>query len=371
MDAGERAVYPLSTAKLMRKKAKTAQARERIEVKRKARRLLHWQQRFIDLLGKVPDHVVASKAGISLTTVSKERRRRDIKAFQQSAPITEWADEMIALLGVASDAEVAAELDLAIHCVTYKRQMLRIPPYHPYRNSSPNRFSWTLEQIQLLGTISDKSVADQIGVSPTTVKRHRQRLGIEPFRIDSRRASWTEEILGLLGKVPDAEIRRRFGINCHSIGAKRRSLGIAPVKENQSVVATDDLKAILHLPGSVIARRTDLKLDTIRRLQKELGIKGQRLHDLHCLPETIARFGKDTDAEIARDIGCTARRISRLRRGLGIAAADQETRWTSDEVGILGTDTDRKIAKRLGRTIASVRSSRIFRSIPVFLPEER
>src|SRR5580765_6346580 len=91
-----------------------------------------------------------------------------------------------------------------------------------------------------------------------------------------------------------------------------------------------------------------------------------------------AQLGKLPDPEVARRIGLTPLSIFRRRTKLGIPAYKppipnprkkvapraKSKPWTSAEVSLLGTDTDRAIGARLGLTREAVQKQRRLRGIP-------
>jgi hypothetical protein len=97
---------------------------------------------FADLLGTVPDSVVAGKAGVSINAVSNYRRRRNIGAFDPG-PLTTAAASGPTPTG---------------------RKPSKIDPYHDE-----------------LGTVPDRVIAEKAGVSMNAVSNYRRRRGIAPF----------------------------------------------------------------------------------------------------------------------------------------------------------------------------------------------
>ena len=134
-------------------------------------------KRIIALLGKMPDRALAAKAGVHPGTIFHERRRRGIAAFQQMSPPVEWTPAMIRELGTGTDREVAAELGIGIQAVTRKRQLLGIPPANQQLASAPHGYPWQPEEIALLGKVSDRAVAKELGISTERVLRSRLPAG--------------------------------------------------------------------------------------------------------------------------------------------------------------------------------------------------
>jgi hypothetical protein len=79
-------------------------------------------------------------------------------------------------------------------------------------------------------------------------------------------------------------------------------------------------------------------------------------------PEQDRLLGTDHDRVIAARIGRTAAAVRARRAKLGIPPysgwAAKGRGWTAEELALLGTDDDRVIAARIGRTPAAVRQKR-------------
>lgn len=85
---------------------------------------------------------------------------------------------------------------------------------------------WSDREISLLGTMTDRDLAGQIGRTVDAVESQRHKLGIAPVRPRAR--SWTRAEVRLLGTMPDRELAERLGCTRKHIGEVRARLGIAP-----------------------------------------------------------------------------------------------------------------------------------------------
>lgn len=84
---------------------------------------------------------------------------------------------------------------------------------------------WTPEMDALLGTLPDRAVAEQLGVSPLSVSARRAQLGIPPYRSRHRDISWTPEMDALLYTAPARELAERWGVSASAVKARRRRVG--------------------------------------------------------------------------------------------------------------------------------------------------
>lgn len=90
----------------------------------------------------------------------------------------------------------------------------------PKRHAEP----WTDADEAMLGTASDRLVAQKMGRTHKAVETHRLALGIPPHT--PVRRTWTKRELALLGKMPDAEVARRLKISRRCVLRTRRRFGI-------------------------------------------------------------------------------------------------------------------------------------------------
>jgi len=181
---------------------------------------------------------------------------------------------------------------------------------NPEAYDLPPRRHWTDEEIALLGTDTDRAIANVLGLPINVVKNKRDRLGISLLA-----QRWKEHEIVLLGTASDSELARKLGKSSSAIWRKREQLGIP----------------------TFLTRWTD---------------------------EEIALIGTASDPEVARKLGRTASCVQSKREQLGIPAFF--VRWTRSEIALLGTDTDQNIAQLLGRTQMAVKVHRNKLRIPAY-----
>jgi len=181
---------------------------------------------------------------------------------------------------------------------------------NPEAYGLPPRRHWTDEEIALLGTDTDRAIANVLGLPINVVKNKRDRLGISRLS-----QSWKEHEIVLLGTAPDSQLARKLGKSSSAIRRKREQLGIP----------------------TFLKRWTD---------------------------EEVALIGTASDPQVARKLGRTASCVQSKREQLGIPAFF--VRWTRSEIALLGTDTDQNIARLLGRTEMAVKVRRNKLGIPAY-----
>ncbi|HCH64551.1 MAG TPA: hypothetical protein DFR83_17225 [Deltaproteobacteria bacterium] len=183
------------------------------------------------LLGKVPDHEVAARAGTSASIVGRYRRSLKVDAYDgykfgndtsdddSTAAVADSVAEETQPAAAASVAGSAKATGTARGGASTAGRRSKIAPFS--------------DQV---GQISDKEVAGLAGVSTEAVRMYRRRRGIElnvakeatlaSKRPPSRRKSRLDPFYAQLGKVPDAEIAARAGVTPENVRAYRSRHGI-------------------------------------------------------------------------------------------------------------------------------------------------
>jgi len=88
--------------------------------------------------------------------------------------------------------------------------------------------NWTEEQIELLGTMTDKTFADKYGLKEGTVLAKRHRMGIKAFGYKYKRLLWDDSQVSLLGTDTDKRIAKKLGVTLLTVRKQRRARGITP-----------------------------------------------------------------------------------------------------------------------------------------------
>lgn len=218
-DAGRR------RSELLQISETAAQERSRLarEQKKKRRRLA---PDFHGLLGRVPDAVVAARAGVDLGDVAHSRLQLGVEAYSGPkarphgarfvSPV-EWSRQR---LGDVPDIEIAERLWLASRTV-YLARIERGIPAPPRR--APRRFEPAWDALPL-GTEPDRVLARRLGVCRKRVARARAERGIAPWRKPPL-FNWDEQPLG---RVLDGVLAEQLGVCERTVADARRERGIAP-----------------------------------------------------------------------------------------------------------------------------------------------
>lgn len=295
-------------------------------VERASHNRFQWPPALAHLFGRVPDQVLADRAGVSIATAVAARRRLKIAPYAPRRAPIEWTKDQIALLGTASDRAVAAELELDHRSVYRKRTMLGIPPFGPSKEVEGHR--WSLAELALLGKRSDRHVARAVGVSHAAVAYKRDALGIAPFAPPPKRVKWPRKLEAKLGRVTDALLVRRLKVDKNTVRRKREALGIAPVKRSLKVVRTKALGRLLRLTNQEVRHHTGLSKKLITKLRVEYGVPAPDSRNRRWTPRWLKLLGRWSDAKLGRAMGLTAGAVWHKRSSLGIAACPRG-RWRS------------------------------------------
>ena len=169
-------------------------------------------------VGRVADSVIAERLGISRKTVLAWRKKHQIRAWDDPTPRPAQA-----MPGAAAPGAAAPEVSGAAP-----------------KRAKPSRLD---AYAHLLGTQSDRALAELAGVSPENVRMYRQRRGIEArWRADGGPPTRVEAALSTLedqlGRLPDATIAKRAGVSRSAVTQHRAKMGIvAGRKDNATLPA--------------------------------------------------------------------------------------------------------------------------------------
>jgi hypothetical protein len=195
--------------------------------------------------------------GVSAQTVSKWRRLLDVPEYNEGTAelCRAWFPERIGEDGFAKARAAQHSPERAAKISAAKRGKPRPPEVmaklraanrgrkpteatrQKMREAALRRGAYppaagrpfTPEEDVLLGAMTDKAVAEQLGRDQKTIQARRVRLGIPSFRKHapvSPRRTWTAGDDALLGTRPDPEVAERLGCTPGVVVYRRRTLGV-------------------------------------------------------------------------------------------------------------------------------------------------
>ncbi|HEY1719492.1 MAG TPA: hypothetical protein VGH42_14525 [Verrucomicrobiae bacterium] len=126
-----------------------------------------------------------------------------------------WLADEVQLLGTMPDAVLAAQLGRTRSSVSHKREKLGVPAIP----TPPRRYEWTPEKDVLLRTHSDRALVRLWCVSPKTVRDRRRALNIPPLKRDK---PWTAREIRLLWQWNNRSVAGRTGRTLAAINEQRQ-----------------------------------------------------------------------------------------------------------------------------------------------------
>ena len=168
-------------------------------------------------------------------------------------------DEQIHLLGTESDSSLARKWNVSQGTVSHHRRIREIPVYS----------KWSHEEEQLLGTNYDYIIAQTIGKTYSEVQNRRLKLGIDAW--DGNNIKWTKKEIGLLGKISDRELAKIKGCSYSVVAKKRKSLNIK--SKNTKYKWTETSLALLGtMTDKDLATKLNLTYDAVSQMRLAKGI---------------------------------------------------------------------------------------------------
>lgn len=131
-----------------------------------------------------------------------------------------WATEDIELLGSNSDRNIGARLGLPAEVILRERRKRGIAACQDVKGRA---VEIPPELQAQLGIMSDTEIAKRLGVSQPTISRHRRNLNIK-CKVEF--GSLPDEAIPMLGKEMDSAVAKRFGVTRSCVTRRRNLLGI-------------------------------------------------------------------------------------------------------------------------------------------------
>lgn len=219
----------------------------------------------------------------TLNKVITDQTRQNIRNGQKryydknGYPKKDIPDDVIADMGKLPDRILAKRAGVSIPTILYRRKDLGIPAYKPTKE---NRKEWLIdrypkEQLDLLGKLPDAEVAENMGLHISTVAKIRKTLGIPICPSENtKRIEIPKEAYDLMGKMSDKDIGDKFGFPIYIIRLRRNEKGI-PAKSRDvfDTVPKDCIDKLGTMPDYLLGKEYGYNGSTIGRMRKKLGIK--------------------------------------------------------------------------------------------------
>jgi hypothetical protein len=213
------------------------------------RKKINIPQEYIDLLGKTKDSEISRLSGIKYQNIRNRRIDLGIPRYKPAKKTTERKRQVIlkkgeevnleALnqkhpgivdkLGVQTDSLIAKQYNISRERVRQFRDMLSLCKVerNPIENLSTVDRSYLNDN---LGLMSDKSLAEQLGLKPAFVSQYRKNKNVNSLRTNRRQLVLTQK--HRLGKDSDSVIARHLNVYTNLVRDVRIELGIEPNPKN-------------------------------------------------------------------------------------------------------------------------------------------
>lgn len=238
-------------------------------------------------LGTRTDEEIAQEVGVSRKTVAKQREKLGItplrppperskeerSARYQHAMAIDWSQVG---LGKRSDAALSKELGVSLDTVRNNRIRLGIPAFanrgiaigeQKQKRQSIQNIDWADLP---LGKQTDASIAKQLGLSPITITKYRERLGIPSYQPNYKSVHWDKIALG---RELDTELAARLKVSTNIVTIRRRARNIPAYQPpRQSSRQRWDALPLGKVPDAEIAREIGVSERRTAAMRSERGI---------------------------------------------------------------------------------------------------
>ncbi len=351
-----------------------------------------------DRLGRESDQDLAEAYGVSVSTIGTWRRQSGYpnskapppcKSAPRSCPrprssckkpsgptsLLEIHPGLVDRLGREPDRKLAEVYGVSVN--TIGRWRRKITPRH-LRKSTPGRRSLLeihpklAELEDRLGREPDRELAEAYGVSITTIKNWRRKIGyLKAPRSPTRKAPRAHpELANRLGREPDRELAEVYKVSISTIKTWRRQAGHPTAPRSPTRCGSPELDERLGtMPDPVLAAERGVSRQAIALQRKRRGIPHYRFEER--LTGVLDQLGRAPDYEIARSAGTCKEVVAKARRARGISPAPRLRRSVPRGVpyeDLLGTMLDTEIAVLHGITASAVGKTRERRGIPSVAP---
>lgn len=342
--------------------------------------VIHASQDLLAALGTMSDFKVAATFGVRPYQV------RDLRVLHQIPTVHaaierssfEWTAKADALLGTMPDTQVASLLETTRAIVNARRYQLNIlaftPPIFEILRKGSAHHQWTSEEDLHLGTDFDNIIAEKLNVNHLQVTHRRYQLGVDPYR-RSVTIEWSEQMLDNLGEISDKDFAEYFEICVASVYLKRLLLSIPALNAIDAPAPPSIPSAVVNLLGIKsdveLAKTFDISRWPIRvnRLFRGLAAapKLPRENQIKWTPEQEAMLGTVSDREIAKMMAVSPMSVKYRREALHIKPYRilPEPQWNALRLSALGRSEDLALAQMWHCEVAAVRHKRESLNIPL------
>ena len=210
--------------------------------------------------------------------------------------------------------------------------------------------------VRAIRTESEMAVAHHWGVRYETVSKWRKALNVPRMTNGSRRLRIEYAIESL---TPEVREKGKEAMHSPEVRAKLSAAKKGRPQHPSSLAALGEIR-----------RRP--KSEAWKRGMSERSKKMWQTPEAHGLParrkwkeEELALVGTGSDRAVAKALGLPINLVTQKRRCLGILLLAQ--RWKEHEIALLGTAPDSQLARMLGKSASAIQRKREKLGIPAFV----
>ena len=167
-------------------------------------------------------------------------------------------------------------------------------------------------------------------------------------------------MLKLLGTMTDRKVAERLGLKIEAVRRKRTELGVPPFALNtRPIERRPGLRRILTLSNAELYARYGLNPSSAPKLRREYGVTPPGWRPDPWTPEVLRQLGKEPDRVIGKRIGRSGQAVAARRKKLGIPARNPRHCWTAAEIALLGHRSDEEVGRQVGVTTGAAEQKRL------------
>ena len=88
------------------------------------------------ILGTMTDSMASLTLGVSISSVSRRRKKQGIRSYNMPSPVIKWTPDMDLMLGEMTDPDVANSLLISRGAIDRRRKKQGIKPFHTTRKKT-------------------------------------------------------------------------------------------------------------------------------------------------------------------------------------------------------------------------------------------
>jgi len=274
---------------------------------------IDWTEELTSRLGTLPDTQLAREIGCSHGVVMKKRHELGIQACLGTRR-TDWT-EYDELLGTMTDKELAKVIGCSFNTVFRRRKKLGTKSF---RNTGPDEVDWAANWDRL-GVEDDEDLAKDLDCPVSSVAKKRREKGV----LKSAGSVEDREWFDLLGTMTDKELGEQAGVSRQRIHQLRERYEIeSHQKQSAPVVDMDVVESMVHdgQSNKIIVEATSISASGLAQVRRDLGVPATKTRPLpQVIVEHQSELGAITDSKFGKLYSMNQQTVCYYRNRLGIS----------------------------------------------------